>query len=88
MKKTCGISELFTNRQSEEVFLYAVSGMSESRRILFLRVSSGWYCRRCVSFGRMMLEEEREAVPLKQAGEGSEEYTLQYPLTKAQAQIG
>ena len=53
----------------------------------FYRGSRGWYCRRCVSFGRMMLEEEGEAVPLKQAGEGSEEYTLQYPLTKAQAQI-
>ncbi|MCR4950005.1 MAG: DEAD/DEAH box helicase family protein [Solobacterium sp.] len=53
----------------------------------FYKGSRGWYCRRCISFGRIMLEEDREPVSLTPISEGSEEYTLQYPLTKAQAEI-
>ena len=53
----------------------------------FYKGSRGWYCRRCISFGRVMLEEEKEPVVLKKQKEGSEEYTLQYPLTKAQKEI-
>ncbi|MDO4192650.1 MAG: helicase-related protein [Erysipelotrichaceae bacterium] len=53
----------------------------------FYKGSRGWYCRRCISFGRIMLEEDNEPVSLSPVSEGSEEYTLQYPLTKAQAEI-
>ena len=53
----------------------------------FYKGSRGWYCRRCISFGRIMLEEEDEPVSLSRVSEGSEEYTLQYPLTKAQEEV-
>ena len=53
----------------------------------FYKGSRGWYCRRCISFGRVMLEESREPVSLESAAEGCEEYTLQYPLTEAQNRI-
>ena len=53
----------------------------------FYRGSRGWYCRKCISFGRVMLEEENEPVSLSPVLEGSEEYTLQYPLTQAQEEI-
>ena len=53
----------------------------------FYKGSRGWYCRRCISFGRVMLEEETEAVPLKPVSEGSGEYVLQHPLTEAQKKI-
>ncbi|MBR3343147.1 MAG: DEAD/DEAH box helicase family protein, partial [Solobacterium sp.] len=53
----------------------------------FYKGSRGWYCRRCISFGRIMLEEEKEPVSLSPVSKGSEEYTLQYPLTGAQAEI-
>ena len=53
----------------------------------FYHGSRGWYCRRCISFGRALIEEEKEAVSLKEIPAGSEEYILQYPLTQAQARI-
>ena len=53
----------------------------------FYKGSKGWYCRRCISFGRAMLEEESEPVSLSSVTEGSEEYTLQYPLTESQERI-
>ena len=53
----------------------------------FYKGSRGWYCRRCISFGRVMLEEENEPVSLSSISEGSEEYALQYPLTEKQAEI-
>ena len=56
-------------------------------RSYFYRGSKGWYCRRCISFGRIMLEEAQEPVTLESPAEGSEEYLLKYPLTEAQARI-
>lgn len=53
----------------------------------FYKGNRGWYCRRCISFGRIMLEEENEPVSLETPKEGSEEYVLQYPLTPAQQKI-
>ncbi|GEM_PF-519779 len=49
--------------------------------------SRGWYCRRCISFGRMMLEEDTAPVKLQDVQEGSEEYALQYPLTPEQQTV-
>ena len=53
----------------------------------FYKGSKGWYCRKCISFGRAMLEEERSAVSLEPVGDDSGEYALQYPLTPAQKEI-
>lgn len=56
-------------------------------REYFYRGSRGWYCRRCIPFGRAMLEEEQEPVTLSGIRKGSEEYTLRYPLTEAQKAV-
>ena len=53
-------------------------------REYFFKGSRGWYCRKCISFGRVMLEEESEPVTLSSVTEGSEEYMLAWPLTPAQ----
>ena len=53
----------------------------------FYHGSRGWYCRRCISFGAAMVEEEGEPASLSPVQEGSGEYMLEYPLTKAQAVI-
>ena len=53
----------------------------------FYKGSRGWYCRRCISFGRMMLEEDTKQIGLEDIREGSEEYSLKYPLTYAQERI-
>lgn len=56
-------------------------------REYFYKGSRGWYCRRCISFGAAMLEEDSAPVSLSPVREGSEEYTLQYPLTADQKKI-
>ena len=53
----------------------------------FYKGSSGWYCRRCVMFQRAMIEEEENEAELAEVQQGSEEYTLQYPLTPKQKEI-
>ena len=53
----------------------------------FYKGSRGWYCRRCISFGRAMIEEETESPKLAEIADGAQEYTLQYPLTPAQEKI-
>ncbi|MBQ1467797.1 MAG: DEAD/DEAH box helicase family protein [Solobacterium sp.] len=53
----------------------------------FYHGSKGWYCRRCVSFGRVMLEEELEPVSLEEIRDDGQEYTLKYPLTPAQIKV-
>ena len=50
----------------------------------FYKGSKGWYCRRCISFQRIMVEESMQPVSLKPVKEDASEYTLQYPLTKEQ----
>lgn len=54
---------------------------------LFYRGSRGWYCRRCISFGRMMIEENLIPIGLSTIADGSEEYQLKYALTPAQEKI-
>ena len=53
----------------------------------FYHGSKGWYCRKCISFGRAMLEESTAPVALEPIAQQSEEYTLQYPLTRKQKEI-
>ncbi|MBR2067913.1 MAG: DEAD/DEAH box helicase family protein [Solobacterium sp.] len=47
----------------------------------------GYYCRKCISFGREMVEEEKEEVRLEEVKEDCEEYVLKYPLTLEQEKI-
>lgn len=47
----------------------------------------GTYCRKCISFSRVFLEETLEPVSLSENTEGSEEYTLLFPLTPYQKEI-
>lgn len=49
----------------------------------FYQGSRGFYCRRCIRFGRIMLEEEQEPVSLNETGDDVSEYVLKYPLTPA-----
>ena len=53
----------------------------------FYHGSKGWYCRKCISFGRAMIQEEQEPVSLHEVKENSEEYVLKYPLTQKQKEI-
>lgn len=50
----------------------------------FYKGSKGWHCRRCISFGRALLEEEQEGIHLKEIAEEASEYTLRYPLSEEQ----
>ena len=53
----------------------------------FYKGSRGWYCRRCIHFGRALLQEESEPVSLQEVQAGAEEYMLKYPLTEAQKRV-
>lgn len=53
----------------------------------FYRGSKGWYCRRCIAFSRVLVEEEREPVCLRPISGAAAEYMLRYPLTPAQAVV-
>lgn len=49
--------------------------------------SKGWYCRRCISFSRALIEEDQIPISLQKNMDDSEEYRLDYPLTKKQVSI-
>lgn len=49
--------------------------------------SKGFYCRRCIRFGRMMVKESSQPAVLMPIREGAQEYLLQYPLTPAQKEV-
>lgn len=49
--------------------------------------SKGWMCRRCVSFKRVLIEEELQSDNPIEISEGSYEYSLDYPLTFFQKEI-
>ena len=53
----------------------------------FYKGSRGWYCRRCISFHRVMIEETMEPVSLQDVKMEAGEYSMQYPLTKQQEQL-
>ena len=54
----------------------------------FYKGSKGWYCRRCISFSRVLIEEDLKPAEMETVSDGSEEYTLAYPLSEAQERIG
>lgn len=53
----------------------------------FYKGSKGWYCRKCISFKRVMIEESMEEEQLAGITENSEVYALKYPLTEKQLEI-
>ena len=55
-----------------------------TRKSYFYKGSHGYYCRKCIGFGRLLLEEEEMAEKLEDIHADCSEYTMQYPLTKFQ----
>lgn len=53
----------------------------------FYKGSHGYYCRKCIGFGRLLLEEEETSLELQAIQEDCSEYTMQYPLTKFQETV-
>lgn len=53
----------------------------------FYHGTKGWYCRKCITFGRALIEEEMKSVNGYLPKDHSEEYTLPYPLTSKQKEI-
>lgn len=53
----------------------------------FYKGSHGYYCRKCIGFGRLLLEEEETSLELQAIQEDCSEYTMQYPLTKFQEAV-
>ena len=53
----------------------------------FYKGSHGYYCRKCIGFGRLLLEEEGTSLELQAIQEDCSEYTMQYPLTKFQEAV-
>lgn len=49
--------------------------------------SKGYYCRKCISFKRVLLEEELNVSILNEIRDDAYEYTLNYPLTDKQKEI-
>lgn len=54
----------------------------------FYKGSRGCYCRRCIRFGRILLEEQLNPAALSPIPDDISEYVLKYPLTPAQKEIG
>ena len=50
----------------------------------FYKGVHGYYCRKCISFSRICIEDTLESVSLDLPGNNSEEYVLKYPLTEKQ----
>ena len=54
---------------------------------LFYFGHRGYYCRKCISFGRVCLNESDNEVIEYEINDDSEEYCLKYPLTLRQKEI-
>lgn len=53
----------------------------------FHKGSKGWYCRRCISFGRMLTEQENKQVQLSAVNSDAQEYVMHFDLTARQKEI-
>lgn len=74
-------------RKKEESTKYICQRCGCSDPDYFYHGSKGIYCRRCVSFGRLMLEEESQPVSLRRPEERDGEYSLSFPLTPLQKKV-
>ena len=57
-----------------------------TQKSYFYKGSHGYYCRKCIGFGRLLLEEEIN-IKLDDIHDDCSEYTMQYPLTKLQEAV-
>ena len=57
-----------------------------TQKSYFYKGSHGYYCRKCIGFGRLLLEEEIN-IKLEDIHDDCSEYTMQYPLTKQQEAV-
>lgn len=53
----------------------------------FYKGKRGIYCRRCIQFSRVFVDQTIDAPRVQSPKDGSEEYCLSYPLTKQQKRI-
>lgn len=91
-KSSASLYKFSTMYYGKKLFVYVNRSMKCPRCLnedsaYFYHGSKGWYCRKCISFGRAMIEEEQEPVSLNENKENSEEYILKYPLTRKQKEI-
>ena len=49
--------------------------------------SKGYYCRKCISFKRILIEEDLQAVEVTSINDDAQEYLLKYPLTPYQKMV-
>ena len=56
-----------------------------TQKSYFYKGSHGYYCRKCIGFGRLLLEEEINS-KLEDIHDDCSEYTMQYPLTNSKKQ--
>ena len=62
------------------------SRCGNTQKSYFYKGSCGYYCRKCIGFGRLLLEEEIN-FKLEDIHDDCSEYTMQYPLTKLQEAV-
>ncbi len=53
----------------------------------FAYSSRGWYCRKCIGFSRVLVEERLEEVNLLEAKEEASDYFIAYPLSEDQKRV-
>jgi hypothetical protein len=75
------------------IFIYIFRGeqmkcprCGNTQKSYFYKGSHGYYCRKCIGFGRLLLEEEIN-IKLEDIHDDCSEYTMQYPLTKQQEAV-
>ena len=75
------------------IFIYIFRGeqmkcprCGNTQKSFFYKGSHGYYCRKCIGFGRLLLEEEIN-IKLEDIHDDCSEYTMQYPLTKLQEAV-
>ena len=75
------------------IFIYIFRGeqmkcprCGNTQKSYFYKGSHGYYCRKCIGFGRLLLEEEIN-IKLEDIHDDCSEYTMQYPLTKLQEAV-
>ncbi|NLC96498.1 MAG: DEAD/DEAH box helicase family protein [Erysipelotrichaceae bacterium] len=49
--------------------------------------SKGYYCRKCIAFKRILIEEELNIIEVNEIKDDAHEYILKYPLTQKQKEI-
>ena len=57
-----------------------------TQKSYFYKGGHGYYCRKCIGFGRLLLEEETN-IKLEDIHDDCSEYIMQYPLTKLQEAV-